>query len=232
MPRPSKRRLSCRAPELLILNVPTTGGNSLQLVQSGDGGGWCLFSNLSATCWATCGDGLYFGDQSGIVWRYGGTREGPDYLATVDAGNIGGSPLAATDETEPQLSLVTSPISALLVDAYSGLGTRSRKSLKRVRPLLDLPASARPRIEALADHRRMPVSYTNPLTYADSRRLWNSIAWSSMPIDWEAREVSVTNQWRSVAGRGHALALVMALKALAPVTYLGADVVFEAGGGL
>lgn len=218
--------------ELLIINVPTQSG-SKQFVQASDGG-WCLFSNFNALSWANLGDELFFGDASGTVWRYGGTREGPDYYASIGIGAsiTGAGATGMADEINTDMGLVTAPIHALMIDGYAKMGTPARKSLKRCRPLLDTPASARFRFESVADHRRLPLEYINGVTYTDSRRLWDSIAWTSGPTAWEGRDVSVSNQWRSVAGRGHSLGLVMAVKALAPMTYAGADIIFEAGGGI
>lgn len=216
--------------ELLVLNIPTQWG-STQFVQA-DGGAWCTLSGFGSNCWASLGDDLYFGDSSGTIWRYGGTREGPDYLASIGTGALtiaGGAPGM---DAELTTGLVTSPIHALMIDGYSAMGSRARKGLKRVRPVLDMPASARFRFESVADHRRLPLSYVGGVTYADARRLWGSIAWDVGPLNWETRDVSATNQWRSIGGRGHALALVMAVKALAPMTYIGADVVYDTGGGI
>lgn len=214
--------------ELLIMNLPTQGG-SLQLVQSAQTQGWCTFSNMGSNCWAMCGDDIFFGDTSGYVWRYGGAKEGPDVypLNNLSLGSIG-----TGDEIGQHLDLIQNPIQALMVDAYSALGSRQRKGLKRVRPHLDLTASARPRFESLAGYRRLPVAYTNALTYTDARRLWDSIAWSGTPQAWEGRDVSIVNQWRSIAGRGQALAMVMAVKSLAPMTYTGADLIYDTGGGI
>lgn len=97
---------------ILMLNVPTHGGGSVQLVRSSDTGGWSSFSGLQATAWVECGNDLYFGDKTGTVYRLGRHND-DDYS-----------------------------IPALSIEAYSRDGSRSRKTYSRIRPVFDLPADA------------------------------------------------------------------------------------------
>jgi hypothetical protein len=54
----------------LIVNVPqVTGNTQIQLVMNTITGAWTQFEGMSAGCWGTANDLLYFGGNSGTVYR-------------------------------------------------------------------------------------------------------------------------------------------------------------------
>jgi hypothetical protein len=175
---------------------------SVQLVQAADVDGWCLFSGFDALAWAEMGDDLFYGDRSGSIYRYG---------AAYSAGT---------------------PISAVMISGYSKLGTSARKSFKRARPIFQGLPAAKPVFAMLTDYLKPPISYASGIAWTGSAALLSTIAWPADPAAWDGFDATVASQWRGIAGRGSAGALVMALKAAGPVIYEGAEIAFETGGGI
>lgn len=175
---------------------------SVQLVQCADADGWCLFSGFDALSWAEMGDALFYGDRSGAIYRYGSVY----------------SP--------------GSPISAVMIAGYSKLGSAARKSFKRARPIFTSLPAAKPVFAMLTDYLKPPVSYASGIAWTGAAALLSTIAWPADPAAWDGFDATVASQWRGISGRGHAGALVMALKAAGPVVYEGGEIAFETGGGI
>lgn len=68
-----------------IVNVPTSE-NSIQqqYVMNALTGAWCRFKNLNANCWALLNEELYFGGNSGTVWKADNTRQDNGAAITGD----------------------------------------------------------------------------------------------------------------------------------------------------
>lgn len=62
--------LECPAENLLIVNVPQTNNQFVQYVMNVNTSSWCRFTNINARCWCVFGNDLYFGSNSGVVFKY------------------------------------------------------------------------------------------------------------------------------------------------------------------
>jgi hypothetical protein len=56
---------------ILVVNVPGSDGTIVQHVLNVNTMAWCRFTGISARCWATYGNDLYFGGTNGTVYLYG-----------------------------------------------------------------------------------------------------------------------------------------------------------------
>jgi hypothetical protein len=55
---------------MAIFNIPQAeGATQVQFVMNTLTGAWCRFTGLNASCWAVFNDELYFGGNSGTVWK-------------------------------------------------------------------------------------------------------------------------------------------------------------------
>ena len=59
-----------------IVNVPASAGSvQHQYVMNALTGSWCKFTGLNANCWSLFNEDLYFGGNSGKVWKADNTRQ-------------------------------------------------------------------------------------------------------------------------------------------------------------
>lgn len=72
--------------KMAIVNLPNALG-PYQYVMNTETGAWCRFTGLTASCWATWQDGLYFGSSDGTV--YEAETGGNDNGASIDALMVG-----------------------------------------------------------------------------------------------------------------------------------------------
>lgn len=62
--------LSYRRSNMVIVNVPVAAGSSQrQYVMNGLTGGWCRFTGMNAGCWGLLNGDLFFGGNSGTVFK-------------------------------------------------------------------------------------------------------------------------------------------------------------------
>jgi hypothetical protein len=55
---------------MAIFNIPQTEGSTqIQFVMNTLTGAWCRFTGMNASCWAVFNEELYFGGNSGAVWK-------------------------------------------------------------------------------------------------------------------------------------------------------------------
>lgn len=115
------------------------------------------------------------------------------------------------------------PISGEVIHAFSSLGSQKLKTLNKVRPALTA-AWIRPVFGAVDDYKEPGARYVPNMT-ADGNVTFN-VPWGT-PLD-----VQTKNRWdwRGVAGRGNALAMVFAWKTKSPLTYRGMTVQYTTGG--
>lgn len=117
---------------LAIVNVPVVErGASYQFVINTRTGAWCRFTGISAQCWGVSQGHLYFGGQTGSVWRYG--------VANADNGTN---------------------IVALLQSAYSDFGAPINKQFHMARPRFLAPQGYSPLVTIKTDYDTSPPSVT------------------------------------------------------------------------
>lgn len=116
-------------------------------------------------------------------------------------------------------------IETLIVHAYNRHGNARTKSYHRARPVLMGPRDWRPRMELAVDYVHpkdaYPASQTATLSQSWDGLTWQEWNWGNPPADKFA--------WRGIAGRGVSAALIVSIKATAPVAYRGADITYTVG---
>lgn len=135
--------------QLLIVNVPYSERSSqYQFVMNIRTGSWCRFTGFDAGCWSLMGDELYFGDNTGTVWKYS-----TDY---IDNG---------------------STISCVMQQAFSDLGTPHIKRVVQARPMVRAPTGYTPTVEIRTDYDTTVPTSSASVAATDTAQ-WNSAVWN------------------------------------------------------
>lgn len=130
---------------LLIVNVPLIDGvKQVQFVLHTKTEKWCRFTDINAGCWGLLNGLLYFGDNSGTVWKYAGDNDNG----------------AAINWT--------------LVQAFDDLGDPQIKVFKRIRPQLFSIAGYRPRVGIRTDYDDSAIAFSAPASVVVSGTPWGS----------------------------------------------------------
>ncbi len=136
---------------LLVINVPLVQHSSIQqFVMNTNTGAWCKFTGISANCWATLGDQLYFGGTNGTVYRYGGS--------SLDGG--------------------TTPISAKVAMAFNNLKSPSTKQFLMARPTIVAPEGLVPALGIHLDYDTSNITPVGS-SYTISGPDWDITDWDS-----------------------------------------------------
>jgi hypothetical protein len=70
-------------------------------------------------------------------------------------------------------------------------------------------------------------------TWSGTPWMWTELtSWSQTPAPWVRDIKPRIEGWRGISGEGHALALVVSVKATGPVIYEGSELMIEGGGAL
>ena len=181
---------------LAIINVPLTEGvTAHQYVVSATKGAWARWTGMPAECWALMGDRMFFGGNDGKTYELTGT---------TDNG---------------------AAIVAVMVQAFSEMGTSRAKTLKRIRPQFYGPVGSSPTVGVRLDYSDYEITYTGVSTEA-SGPVWDIAPWDTS--DW-----AVTSEanawWQSITGQGFAVAIVVRLTASEAVTYNGSRLMYSLG---
>lgn len=135
--------------QLVFVNVPhAERATQYQFVMNVQTGAWCRFTGLSAGCWSLFGDNLYFGDNSGNVWKYSS-----DYLDS------------------------TMQISAVVQQAFSDFGSQQIKRFVEVRALTRAPTGYTASVEMKVDYDTSPPTAAGTVA-SSGASLWNSALWN------------------------------------------------------
>lgn len=136
----------------IIVNIPTTENQTaIQYVQNSITGAWCEFESMNANCWAVFGDRLFFGDNTGKVYR-------------ADTGS--------TDVDEP--------ITATGQCAYQAFGSRGRvKRFSLVKPLITTTGTHRPSLGVSTDFVETTNMSTAAVGTTQTTSTWDSSVWDS-----------------------------------------------------
>lgn len=120
------------------------------------------------------------------------------------------------------------PIRSFAVDAFQTLRKPVVKQLHRCRPMYLAAHPYVPRVELLTDYKDPPETF-------DAGRIddvywqWDDVTWPRQPMPW-LREVSSELQpWRSLAGKGTAVALMQSVQTRTPIVWTGTQIVYTAG---
>ena len=111
-------------------------------------------------------------------------------------------------------------INALMVGAFQDLGETHR--FNRARISFDRHIGYTPLFRVLTNYMGIPSgvvgSQTNQSYYS-----WPPVDWPMMPAPQVTGRTQAEDLWRGLSGRGHAFAPILAVKALAPLIYSGAQ---------
>lgn len=136
----------------IIVNIPTEeNGTAIQYVQNILTGAWCEFDGMNANCWAVYNDRLYFGDNTGNVYR-------------ADTGSAD----------------IDTPIAAVGQCAYQAFGSRGRiKRFSLVRPLITTTGTHRPSVGISTDFVETSSMSTATVGTTSSAATWDTSLWDS-----------------------------------------------------
>lgn len=137
---------------LVIVNVPdSTGTTAKQFVlNSNNPPAWCRFTGINAKCWELMGDNLFFGDDSGTVYRITD--------AYLDNGE---------------------PISALMQTAFNSFGSPVLKTVTQVRPVLEAATGTDPPVEIRVDY-STAAAQREVATVVSSGPDWDEPSWDTV----------------------------------------------------
>lgn len=136
---------------LLFINVPIAERSSQhQYVMNINTGAWCRFTGVNAGCWSLLGDGIYFGGNGAVVYKYGAG-------VTTDNG---------------------SNITALHQSAYSILGTTRTKVFNRAKPMFLAPSGYDPPITVQTDYDDALPSVSTVVA-SSSGTQWDAAQWDT-----------------------------------------------------
>lgn len=135
--------------KLVLINVPQAERVSqYQYIANVETGSWARWTGMNAGCWSLLGRDLYFGGNSGVIYKYG-----DDYS---DNG---------------------STISSTIQQAYSNLGTNNTKRIVATRPLVRTPSGYSIAVDLKTDYDSGAVSLAGT-TSTTGGSLWNVALWN------------------------------------------------------
>jgi hypothetical protein len=145
---------------LMIVNVPTqSGSTSDQYVMNANTGAWCRFTGLDALAWSLLGDRIFFGHNTGTVFRF-----------DVDHNDDGQA------------------IRALAFPAFSAFGSQAKKRFTFARPLFSAAEGTEPPVVARVDYdtsaAALASSFVPSFGAAWDVSDWDTSAWgpSTVPL--------------------------------------------------
>lgn len=164
--------------QMLIVNEPRSSGlTPRQIVFNTITGAPCRFTGLDAQCWAYVNGNMYFGTSAGTVEQFD----------------------AAPDDDG-------SPIVADCVQAFHEFGAPGRvKSVHRVEPIFRSYARPQYGIDIMRDWTVTDPQALKAPGLIESAGVWDASSWDA--ATWQADDLPVWKGWRSVRGKGKALAL-------------------------
>jgi hypothetical protein len=159
---------------MAILNVPVSESSvQYQYVMNTLTGAWCRFTGMNANCWAVFKDNLYFGGNSGTVYRadYGGSDNG----TAIDAIGQG---------------------------AYNAFGSKGRiKQFKMIQPQITTDSTANPSIGLSTDFKDNAVLGT-PQSATSQSALYDNAIYDTDVYAVETRNISDWNSIAGVGSTG------------------------------
>lgn len=135
---------------IIILNVPLEEEyQQVQYAMNVANGNWGKFIGLDANVWQNYGDNLYFGDNTGTVWRYDNYDDNGD------------------------------PIAYQCVHAFTELGTANTKSVRRIRPLFFGATGAEPSVGCRFDYDEDNQILSTIAPAPSTGALWDTFLWDT-----------------------------------------------------
>lgn len=140
---------------MAILNVPISASVSHQYVMNTQTGAWCRFTGMHAHCWEVVGGDLYFGGDTGKVYKYG------------DAASDNGDPIVCDMKL-----------------AFDGFGSETRiKRWSMIRTVILSDGTTRPALGLDVDFSdsvptgTVDLANVNVATWDNAN--WDNFTWSS-----------------------------------------------------
>lgn len=206
---------------LALYNIPIEElGISYQYVQNLQNGAWCEFRGLNAFCWATANEAIYFGGEDGVYQANKGVTDS-DMDLNYDC-----------------------------LSAFNYFGSPRQKNFTMVRPIFNATANIQPAVEIDADFvistpTATPTVIDTHTTAMTVRKDWNGatgvgfcgalhISGSLSAADFGRDSLGVGGGTGDVIGDGAGNIIVVASGEpfSAAIQYIGADLLYTAGGPL
>lgn len=135
---------------MLIVNVPVSQDTlAHQFVMNTITQAWCRFTGWNATCWAVCGDSIYFAGGRVVAKALQGNSDN-------------GAPIVGT-----------------VIQAYSSLGMRNQKNISLVRPNIGFSSTAQITMALNEDFKTFNGSSTYSYEAVSLSGIWDSSLWNS-----------------------------------------------------
>jgi hypothetical protein len=136
---------------LAIINVPVQEGSlQEQYVMNVKTGSWSRFTGMNAASWSLMGDALFFGDNSGTVWKFDGTN------------TDNGVPITATMQT-----------------AFVSLGGLTNKRFTNAKTYFTAPLDGNPLVYAKIDYDTSEGGITLAALGTGVGTLWDVSFWDA-----------------------------------------------------
>lgn len=192
----------------LMINVPAAGESSSQLVMALTNRSWSQYTGLDIVSNEIFNGVMYFGTRNGKVCQH------IDYVDGV----LLSDPSAYT------------PVTCLLLTAFSSLGMPVKKKVNLIRPrLLALGVTPNVAVGAFYDFNLSTPTAPTSATIATGSTVWDSALWDT--ATWQA-EYLATESVKGAQGMGVYAAIGLAFKAITRTIVVGFDVSIETGGML
>ena len=182
----------------LIFNIPQPTGTFAQHVYNTATQAWCRFLGWNANCFGLYLDNLYFGGAGGVVYQAN--------INNTDSGAM---------------------IPLLGVQAWQDLGTKSRKRIPSIRPLIQVIGRGTYSMGLSYDY--VPRSGDVNIDVIGSPAVsspWNESPWNTSP--WSS-ETTVNQAWLVANGSGSAVSITLSALVREPVTWVRTDLLAEPG---
>jgi hypothetical protein len=135
---------------MLIMNVPTSTTTSEQYVMQTITGAWCKFTNINAHCFEMLGNEMYFGGESGVVYKFWDTN--------------------ADNSTN---------INAEALQAFSDFGSGNQKWFKEARPIISTDSPSLGILLGLNTDFDQTAPTGTPTFTASTSATWGTSTWGT-----------------------------------------------------
>lgn len=189
--------------QMMIVNVPVTSTTFEQHVRNINTGAWCRFMQDTTSKWSLFGSDIYFGDTSGVVYKF-------------DDGSFTDNGTAIRVDAQPAWTYLQR--------------RRQNKKLNLVRPVFKTAALPAVRLAANSDFNTIQIgnsktggNFSNFYTWNATGSTWDSATW---PL-----ERKVVQPWLKVNAIGHALGVRVTMDvSVDQVEWNSTTYLFEPGG--
>lgn len=191
--------------QMVVVSLPQTDSHPARwLVTNAKTRGWSTYSGWSATCLHVFEDELYFGDETGAVYKaeQTGLDDGKPYTATC-------------------------------VPTFDQMNVVGNKEVSLLRPVIRCSRKVMEQTTSLTDY-NLRIPAPPPGTVIDTHSVWGGAKWGESKWGGANAEKFIIQNWRAAFGDGevHSAALQITSGSIAPLDaeLIRIDATFTSGG--